>query len=106
MPVVSDLIWKTPRDLPMKDYQGHLETLRKQAAESALISALTTLPQKRQLFARHAKHLNALAVEVERAMVAGNENASASTGLSALLTRDADTGKTFSDTTGGSNDGR
>jgi hypothetical protein len=30
----------------MKDYQSHLETLRKQAAESELISALTTVPQK------------------------------------------------------------
>ena len=53
----------------MKDYRSHLETLRKQAAESALISALTTVPQKRELFAKHAEHLNALAAEVERAMV-------------------------------------
>ena len=52
----------------MKDYRSHLETLRKQAAESALISTLTTVPQKRELFARHAEHLNALAAEVERAM--------------------------------------
>ena len=56
----------------MKDYQSHLETLRKQAAESALISALSTVPQKRELFAKHAEHLNALAAEVERAMVAVN----------------------------------
>ena len=63
----------------MKDYQSHLETLRKQAAESALISTLTTVPQKRELFARHAEHLNALAAEVERAMAAAaNEEASAS----------------------------
>ena len=51
----------------MKNYQCHLETLRKQAAESALISALTTVPQKRELFAKHAEHLNTLATEVERA---------------------------------------
>ena len=43
----------------MKDYQSHLETLRKQAAESELTSALTTDPQKRELFAKHAEHLDA-----------------------------------------------
>ena len=68
-----------------KDYQSHLETLRKQAADCVLMSALATAPQKRELFAKHAEHLNALAAEVERAMVAGNENASASLKLSALL---------------------
>ena len=60
----------------MKDYRSHLETLRKQAAESELISALTTVPQKRELFAKHAEHLNALATEVERAMVAADSEAS------------------------------
>jgi hypothetical protein len=49
-----------------------LPTLRQQAAESALISALTTVPQKRELFAKHAEHLNVLAAEVERAMAAAN----------------------------------
>ena len=48
----------------MKDYRTHLETLRKQAAESALISALAIDPQKRELFAKHAAHLNTLAAEV------------------------------------------
>ena len=61
----------------MKDYLPHLETLRKQAAESALISALATVSQKRELFAKHAAHLNALAAEVERAMAAANKEASA-----------------------------
>ena len=76
MPVVCDFfaqvddLNKTGETSLMKDYQSHLETLRKQAAESALISALTTVPQKRELFAKHAEHLNALAAEVERAMVA------------------------------------
>jgi hypothetical protein len=56
----------------MMDYRTHLETLRQQAAESALISALTTVPQKRELFAKHAEHLNVLAAEVERAMAAAN----------------------------------
>jgi len=59
----------------MKDYRTHLETLRQQAAESALISALTTVPQKRELFAKHAEHLNALATEVERAMTAADTSA-------------------------------
>ena len=36
----------------MKDYRAYLETLRKQAAGSALISALATAPQKRELFAK------------------------------------------------------
>ena len=33
----------------MKDYQAHLETLRRQAAEAALISDLATVPHKREL---------------------------------------------------------
>jgi hypothetical protein len=60
-------------DTVMNNYRSHLETLRKQAAESALISALTTVPQKRELFAEHAEHLNVLAAEVERAMAAAGE---------------------------------
>ena len=50
--------------------RNHLETLRQQAAEATLISALTTVPHKRELFAKHAEHLNALASEVERALAA------------------------------------
>ena len=61
----------------MKDYQRLLETLRKQA-ESALISALITVPQKRELFAKHAEHLNGIAAEVERAMAAADRGASSS----------------------------
>ena len=61
----------------MKDYQSHLETLRRQAAESELISALTTVPQKRELFAKLAAHLNTLADEVERGMAAANREATA-----------------------------
>jgi primosomal protein N'' len=57
----------------MKDYRTHLETLRQQAAEAALISALTTVQHKRELFAKHAEHLDALADEVERAMAATND---------------------------------
>lgn len=57
----------------MKDYQAHLETLRVQAAEAALVSQLPTVPQKREFFAKLAAHLNTSAAEVERAMVAANE---------------------------------
>ena len=59
----------------MKDYQAHLETLRMQAAEAALISDLATVPHKRELFAKLAAHFNTLAVEVERAMAAARLSA-------------------------------
>ena len=64
----------------MKNYRDHLETLRKQAAESALISSLTTVPQKRELFAKLAAHLNTLADEVERGMAAAEGTSSTSLG--------------------------
>ena len=64
----------------MKDYRTHLEALRKEAAEAALIRDLTTVPQKRELFAKLAVHLNMLAGEVERAMAALNAEGSASLG--------------------------
>jgi hypothetical protein len=60
----------------MIDYQTHLEKLRRDAAECALIADLATSPQKRELFARLAEHLGRLAVEVESAITAANENAS------------------------------
>ena len=56
----------------MNDYRTHLETLRKEAAECALIRDLTTVPQKRELFAKLALHLTTLAGEVERALAALN----------------------------------
>jgi ABC-type branched-subunit amino acid transport system ATPase component len=57
----------------MKDYRRHLETLRKAAAETALIRDLATNPRKRELFAKLTVHLNTLAAEVERAMATANE---------------------------------
>jgi primosomal protein N'' len=70
----------------MKDYRTHLETLRQQAAEAALISALTTVQHKRELFAKHAQHLDALADEVERAMAATSDGTrSPQMGLPPLL---------------------
>jgi hypothetical protein len=52
----------------MKDMQTHLEKLRSDAAECALISDLATDKDKRELFAKLSAHLTALAKEVERAM--------------------------------------
>jgi hypothetical protein len=52
----------------MKDMEAHLEKLRADAAECALIRDLATDPQKRALFTRLAKHLATLASEVEAAI--------------------------------------
>jgi hypothetical protein len=54
----------------MEDMTAHLEKLRINAEDCALISKLAIDLQKRELFARLAEHLNALASEVERAMAA------------------------------------
>jgi len=52
----------------MKDYQAHLEKLRKDAAECALVRDLATDKAKREMFDRLARHLEQLADEVERVM--------------------------------------
>jgi hypothetical protein len=54
----------------MKDYQFHLEKLRRDAAECALVRDLATDKAKREMFDRLALHLDQLADEVERAMKA------------------------------------
>ncbi len=54
----------------MKDMQVHLEKLRTDAAECAMISGLATDKQKRELFAKLSQHLTVLADEVERVMKA------------------------------------
>jgi hypothetical protein len=62
----------------MQDMKAHLEKLRTDSAECALIRDLATDPQKRALFTRLADHLATLASEVETAiaaMVAGGEGA-------------------------------
>jgi hypothetical protein len=56
------------RKTTMKDMTAHLEKLRIDAEDCALISKLATDMQKRELFARLAEHLGVLASEVERAM--------------------------------------
>jgi hypothetical protein len=53
----------------MKDMQACLDKLRADAAECALIRDQATDAQKRELFARLAEHLGALASEVERSIV-------------------------------------
>jgi len=52
----------------MKDYQAHVEKLRRDAAECALVRDLATDRAKREMFDRLARHLDQLADEVERAM--------------------------------------
>jgi hypothetical protein len=52
----------------MKDMQAHLEKLRFDAKECALISHRATDAEKRELFAKLAKHLEVLASEIERAI--------------------------------------
>ena len=54
----------------MKDMQAHLEKLRADAAECALIRDLATDLEKRALFTRLAEHLATLASEVEAAITA------------------------------------
>jgi hypothetical protein len=50
----------------MKDTLKHLEKLRADAAECAMISGLATDKMKRDLFARLSQHLSVLANEVEK----------------------------------------
>ena len=61
----------------MQDMMAHLEKLRTDAAECALIRDLATDPTKRELFTRLAEHLGRLANEVEAAVakLTGREGA-------------------------------
>ncbi|MCC8939431.1 hypothetical protein H8A99_23870 [Bradyrhizobium sp. Arg68] len=54
----------------MQDMLTHLEKLRADAAECALIRDLATDIKKRELFTKLAEHLSALAAEVEKAVAA------------------------------------
>jgi hypothetical protein len=56
------------KEQKMKDMQAHLEKLRRDAAECAIIRDLATDPKKRELFTKLADHLSVLAEEVERAI--------------------------------------
>ncbi len=53
----------------MKDYQAHLDKLRKEAAQCALIRDLATDTRKREVFDRLARHLTDLSYQVEMAML-------------------------------------
>ena len=53
----------------MKDYQAHLEKLRRDAAECARIRDLATDKAKREMFDRLAAHLGILADQVEEAIL-------------------------------------
>jgi hypothetical protein len=62
----------------MQDMKVHLEKLRTDAGECALIRDLATDPEKRALVTRLAEHLTNLATEVEAAIAAkftGDKNA-------------------------------
>jgi hypothetical protein len=52
----------------MKDYIASIETLRREAADAALIRDLATDRIKREVYERLHRHLSQLADEVERAM--------------------------------------
>jgi hypothetical protein len=54
----------------MQDMRAHLEKLRTDAAECALIRDLATDPDKRELFTRLAEHLTTLAREIEAVIAA------------------------------------
>jgi hypothetical protein len=54
----------------MQNYQSHLEKLRTDAAECALIRDLATDVVKRAIFDRLAYHMNLLADQIERDTVA------------------------------------
>ena len=56
----------------MKDYQSHLENPAQAGGGVCVDQRSVNRPTKARLFAKHAEHLNALAAEVERAMVTVN----------------------------------
>jgi hypothetical protein len=61
----------------MRDMLTHLEKLRADAAECALIRDLATDVKKRELFTKLAEHLTTLAAEVEKAIAAAGKQGEA-----------------------------
>ena len=59
----------------INERHGHLEKLRRDAAECAIIRDLATDPKKRELFTKLAEHMSVLASEVERAIAKDTEEA-------------------------------
>ena len=70
----------------------HLEKLRTDAAECALIRDLATDPVKRELFTRLAAHLSTLAGEIETVIAAklGDEERAKSDSCDAIRMSDSD----------------
>jgi hypothetical protein len=91
---MSKLLWD---GTPMRDMTAHLEKLRTDAAECALISELSTEVNKRELFARLSRHLTVLASEVERAIALTTESEPAPMGKQADPFRGAPLFKSESD---------
>ena len=52
----------------MQDMRAHLDKLREEAAECAVIAGLAENKEKRELFSRLAEHLTVLANEVDAAI--------------------------------------
>jgi hypothetical protein len=61
----------------MQDMRAHLEKLRADAAECALIRDLATDAKKRALFTQLAEHLSTLAAQVERAIAEQHDDKTA-----------------------------
>jgi hypothetical protein len=61
----------------MRDIKTHLDKIRSDAAECLLLSSLVP-DGKRQVFVKTAQHLNALALEVERAVATSKASTGAS----------------------------
>jgi hypothetical protein len=72
----------------MTDIQAHLDKIRSDAAECILLSSLAT-DGKREVFARTAEHLNALASEIEKT-IATNTADKGTPGESVHVARPAD----------------
>jgi BA14K-like protein len=75
----------------MKDIQTHLDKIRSDAAECLLLSTLVA-DGKREVFAKTAEHLNALALEVEKT-IATNGAEDGARGESEHMARPGDSGE-------------
>lgn len=85
----SCLGWFQGHSGTMKDIQTLLDKIRSDAAECLLLSTLVA-DGKREVFAKTAQHLNALALEVEKT-IATSSAEERTRGESEHVTRDADT---------------
>jgi len=63
-----DISGKRSNKVMMKGYQAHLEKLRKDAAECALVRDLATDRARREMFDRSSGRLDQLADQMEREM--------------------------------------